>query len=137
MPRPNRSFGSWPLFFPKRSTAFRKTYFRVPSGEARIRPGRFRLFKEDIEALFSFNNLSDFLSVGPGHMRQQLRNYGGTTFKQRVRPKPLPTTWVDLFANSHQSTRDLESIDSPGKLRTRGLKRYLIATVEDGTELKS
>ena len=88
-------------------------------GRCEFVEAEFRLLKADGEAPFSFTNVSDFLSVGAGHIRQRLRNCGGTTFKQRIRPKPPPRTWVDFFGNSHQSTRDLESMDSPGKLRTR------------------
>jgi hypothetical protein len=67
------------------------------SGRCEFVDAEFWLFKDDSEALFSFNNVSDFLSVDPRHIRQQLCDWrrdrfqaAGSTESIAKNPRPTP-----------------------------------------------
>lgn len=57
---------------------FQRNLFQTSlSGRCEFVEAEFWLFKDDSEALFSFNNVSDVLSLDPRHIRRQLSVAGG------------------------------------------------------------
>src|SRR5208337_5515105 len=76
-------------------------------GRCEFVEAEFWLFKDDSEALFSFNKVSDFLSVDPRHIRQQLCEWRRDQFQaassteaiaKNPGPRVLPTR------SNHQGT---------------------------------
>jgi len=57
----------------------------------------FWLFKDGSEALFSFNNVSDCLSVDPRHIRQELSDWRQDQFQAASSTKSLPRTLGQRF----------------------------------------